>query len=99
MFAFGLRIGTVTRMAVTENALIGVLGTASGVLFGWLLLDWLVGGLIPQAYPDLGIVTYIAPSTLLTAVALGVVAVACAPLFTLRKLRRMDIPATLRVVE
>jgi hypothetical protein len=33
------------------------------------------------------------------AVVLGTAAVAAAPLFTLRKLRRTDIPATLRVVE
>jgi hypothetical protein len=30
---------------------------------------------------------------------LGVVAVALAPLLTIRRMRRMDIPATLRVVE
>jgi hypothetical protein len=30
---------------------------------------------------------------------MGVVAVAVAPLLTIRKLRRMDVPGTLRVVE
>ena len=99
MFAFGLPPRTVMRMDVTESAVIGVLGTAMGLLFGWLLLGWLVTGLIPQAYPELGIVTYIAPSTLAIAVTLGVFAVAAAPLLTLRKLRRMDIPSTLRVTE
>ena len=38
-------------------------------------------------------------STLLTAVLFGVVAVAVAPVLTLRRLRRMDIPSTLRVME
>lgn len=99
MFAFGLPTRSVIRMAIAESTMIGVLGTTSGVLFGWLLLGWLVRGIIPQAYPDLGIATYVAPDTLLTAFALGVVAVGCAPLFTLRKLRRMDIPSTLRVIE
>jgi putative ABC transport system permease protein len=37
--------------------------------------------------------------TLLTAVAFRVAAVVVAPLFTARRLRRMDIPGTLRVVE
>jgi putative ABC transport system permease protein len=97
MFAFGLPVRTVMRMAVTESAVVGVLGTALGILCGWVLLGWLVSSLIPQAYPDLGIVASIAPATLLTAVGLGVGAVAVAPLFTLRRLRRMDIPSTLRV--
>ena len=99
MFAFGLPTRSVMRMAVTESAVVGVLGTGMGLLLGWLLLGWLVTSLIPQAYPDLGIVTYIAPSTLAIAVTLGVFAVAAAPLFTLNKLRRMDIPSTLRVTE
>jgi putative ABC transport system permease protein len=37
--------------------------------------------------------------TAAAAVLLGAAAVAAAPLFTLRRLRRTDIPATLRVVE
>jgi putative ABC transport system permease protein len=41
----------------------------------------------------------VAPATYLTAAVLGVVAVALAPVLTLRRFRRMDIPATLRVVE
>jgi putative ABC transport system permease protein len=35
----------------------------------------------------------------LAALVLGVLAVAIAPLLTVRRLRRMDIPGTLRVVE
>lgn len=97
MFAFGLPVRTVMRMAVTESAVVGALGTALGILCGWVLLGWLVSSLIPQAYPDLWIVSYLAPATLLTAVVVGVGAVAAAPLFTLRRLRRMDIPSTLRV--
>jgi putative ABC transport system permease protein len=41
----------------------------------------------------------VSAGTVLTAVVLGVVAVALAPLLTVRRLRRMDIPGTLRVVE
>ncbi len=99
MFAFGLRLRTVLRMATTEGAVIGVLGTAAGLAAGWVLLGWLVRSLLPETLPDIGIVTLLAPSTVLTAVGLGVLAVALAPLLTSRKLRRMDIPSTLRVME
>ena len=99
MFAFGLRLRTVLRMAIVESGTIGVLATGAGIAAGWLLLDWLVQSLIPDTLPDLGIVTFLAPSTVLTAVILGTAAVALAPLLTGRKLRRMDIPSTLRVME
>lgn len=99
MFAFGLRPRTVLRMGIVESLVIGVLGTAVGLGVGWLLLDWLVTGLLPQTFPDLGIVTAVSARTWLTAVLLGVVAVTLAPVFTTRKLRRMDIPSTLRVME
>ncbi len=99
MFAFGLPVPRVIRMAVTESAVMGVLGTALGVVLGWLLLGWLISDLLPRAYPDLGIVSHIAPRTLATAAGVGVLAVAMAPLLTIRKLRAMDIPSTLRVVE
>lgn len=99
MFAFGLPLRTVVRSSVMEAALTGALGTVIGVVAGRLLLGFLVRVLIPQTFPDLGIVVEVAGSTLGTAVALGVVAVALAPLLTVPKLARMDLPATLRVVE
>ena len=99
MFAFGLPTRSVLRMAIVESTVVGVLGTGLGLLVGWLLLGWLVNSLLPQTFPDLGITTYLAPSTIGVALGLGVLAVAVAPVFTLRKLRRMDIPSTLRVME
>ena len=57
MFAFGLPTRSVVGMEVVESLLIGVLGTAIGLLGGWLLLDWLVTSLLPTTLPDLGIVT------------------------------------------
>jgi putative ABC transport system permease protein len=99
MLAFGLRTGTVLRMGVVESFVIGVLGTAVGLGTGWLLLDWLVSSLIPDTMPDLGLVTAISTTTVVTALVVGVVVVALAPVFTLRKLWRMDVPSTLRVME
>ena len=52
-----------------------------------------------DTFPDLGIAIVVSPATLATALGLGVLAVAIAPLLTVRKLRRMDLPATLRVME
>jgi putative ABC transport system permease protein len=49
--------------------------------------------------PDLGMDVVVSAETVLTAVVLSAIAVALAPLLTVRRLRRMDIPGTLRVVE
>ncbi len=99
MFAFGLPARAVMTTEVVESLLVGLLGTALGVLGGWLLLRWLVTSLLPGTVPDLGIVTDVATRTLVLAVLMGVIAVAAAPVLTARKLLRMDIPSTLRVVE
>jgi putative ABC transport system permease protein len=99
MFAFGLPSRTVMTMAVVESVIIGVTGTVIGVVTGRLVLEWLIRVLLPESFPEIGILPTLSSSTVATAVVLGTVAVALAPLFTMRRLRRMDIPATLRVME
>jgi putative ABC transport system permease protein len=99
MFAFGVPVRTVLRIATIESLLIGLVGTAVGLGVGWLLLDWLTTSVLPETFPDFGIVTAVTANTWFTAIALGVIAVTVAPLLTIRKLRRMDIPSTLRVME
>jgi putative ABC transport system permease protein len=99
MFAFGLPVRTVLGLIMIESLIIGVIGTAVGVLAGRVLLQWLITVLIPETVPDLGVIIDVTPSTYLVALVLGVLAVALAPVLTVRRLRRMDIPATLRVVE
>ena len=99
MFAYGLPVRTVLGMAVAESAVLGIMATLLGLLGGYLLLQWVVAVLIPNTIPDLGVVAVIEPLTLATAVLLGVVAVAVAPLFNLLKLRKMDVPSSLRVME
>jgi putative ABC transport system permease protein len=49
--------------------------------------------------PDLEAVVTLAPASIVAAALVGIGAVALAPLLTARRLRRMDIPSTLRVVE
>jgi putative ABC transport system permease protein len=99
MFAFGLPTRTVLALAMAESALIGVLATLLGMAAGVALTWWLVQGLFTQTVPDLMLVTAIDPFTFVVATLVGIVAVALAPVLILRRLRNMDIPATLRVVE
>lgn len=99
MFAFGLPVRRVLGMAVVESALVGGLGTVAGIAGGRAILAYLVNVELDRTFPDLGIETVLATRTLLLAALLGVVAVAIAPLLGARRIRRMDIPSTLRVVE
>jgi putative ABC transport system permease protein len=55
--------------------------------------------LLEDTLPDLGAVVTLAPGSVLIAALVGIGAVALAPLLMVRRLRRMDVPATLRVIE
>jgi putative ABC transport system permease protein len=99
MMAFGVPARTVLGMTATESVLIGVLGTVAGVAAGYGLLAWLTTTTIASVMPEIGVTTALSAGTIAAAVLLGTAAVAAAPLFTLRKLRRTNIPATLRVAE
>jgi putative ABC transport system permease protein len=79
--------------------LVGVLGTVMGIVAGRGLLGWMTDTQMDQTMPDVGVVPYVSPGTLVIALLLGVGAVAIAPLFTARRVRGVDIPSTLRVVE
>ena len=63
------------------------------------VLDWTVGLTVAETMPELALRPALAPAITVIAFLSGVVAVAIAPLLTIRRLRRPDIPATLRVVE
>lgn len=99
LFAFGLPVRRVLWMDVAEALLIGLLGTGIGLLAGAAVLRWVTTSLVGSTMPELGLVTTMSTTTVVTAVLLGVVAVALAPVLTLRRLRRMDIPKALRIVE
>lgn len=99
LFAFGLPIRRILRMDIIEALLIGLLGTAIGLLAGMAMLQWITTSLIGNTMPELGLDATLSVATVGTAILLGVVAVAVAPLLTIRRLRRMDIPTTLRIVE
>jgi putative ABC transport system permease protein len=99
MFAYGLRVRTVLGMSTAEQLVTGVLGAGAGIGAGYLVLRWIVEGLMPNTLPDIGMRAFLAPPSVAGAFALAVLAVGLAPLLTTRRLRRMDIPATLRVIE
>jgi len=99
MFAFGVPLRSVVLGLVAESALIGVVATVAGIGLGLALLSWIAGSLLPTTLPELAVEPVVGLSTYVTAAVLGVVAVAVAPLLTVRRLRRMDLPSTLRVVE
>ncbi|MFC5175220.1 FtsX-like permease family protein [Nocardioides taihuensis] len=98
MFAFGLPPRVVMTMAVVENALIGVLGTLLGIVGGFAGLSYIVSG-FDQVMPDLAVEPTLSATTVVTTFVLGVLVVGLAPLLGVRRERRMDIPAALRVVE
>lgn len=99
MRAFGLPVRSIMGVVVKESVLIGIAATVIGIGAGLVFLQWMLGSLATTTLPDLGIQRYLSPTTLLLAVAVGIVAVATAPLFLTRRIRHMDIPDTLRVME
>jgi putative ABC transport system permease protein len=99
MFAFGVPVPTATRLAVIEGLLMGVAATVLGLAAGLVLTGWVVKGVVPDTFPDIGLVVALSGGSVIAAALLGTAAVALAPLFTARRMRRMDIPSTLRVVE
>ena len=98
MFAFGLPPRVVLGISVAENAVTGALGTLAGIGAGFLALRYIVAG-FDQVAPDLSVEATLSPASVATTLVLGILVVALAPLLGARRLRRMDIPATLRVVE
>ena len=98
MYAFGVPTRLVMAMAVVESAIIGLLGTLVGLAGGYVALSYVVSG-FDDVTPELLVVPTLSTVTVLSTVILGVLVVAVAPVFGIRRERRMDIPATLRVVE
>lgn len=99
MRAFGLPVRSVLGLTTAETVLLGTVGTALGIAGGYAVLLWMTSTTIPTVMPEIGVTATLTTPTMLAALLLGVGAVAIAPLLTLRRLTRLDLPATLRVVE
>lgn len=99
MFAFGVRVRTVTLINMAESAAVGLLGTVVGLAVGYGVVWWMVEVLFDDTFPELGLVVDLAPATIAVSLGLGVVVVAVAPVLAVRRLVRMEIADTLRVME
>lgn len=99
MFAFGVPLRSAIRIAVTESLIVGTLGALLGIALGLAVVQWVLSTILPDTVPELGVAVTITAGSLATAALVGIAAVALAPLLTARRLRQMDVPATLRVVE
>ncbi|MFZ5846300.1 MAG: FtsX-like permease family protein [Actinomycetota bacterium] len=99
MLAFGLPVRTVLTMTSIETVIVGAIGAGLGVAGGYAVLAWMTRTTIPDVMPELGMQAVLTSTTIWQALALGILTVAIAPLFTLRRTRRMDIPSALRVME
>jgi len=99
MFAFGLPVRTVTRMCMLENLIVGVLGTLAGIGLGYAVMVWLMTQRMATQMRELDFSITLSPATLAWAVGIGIGVVALTPLLSMRKMVRMDIPSTLRVME
>jgi putative ABC transport system permease protein len=99
MAAFGVPLRRLLGIEVAESMVLGLIGTIVGLALGIALVAWVVDAKMSEMLPDLAIPLAVAPGTLLAAVGIGVVVVGLAPLLMARRLRRMDLPGTLRLVE
>ncbi len=99
MFAFGVPVRRVLGVLVTEGLLLGLLATVLGVVLGYGLLLWILRVILPRSAPDLWVPLAMDVPTLAVTLAAGVAVIGLAPVLTVRKLRRMDVPSTLRVLE
>ncbi|MHB8780503.1 MAG: ABC transporter permease [Candidatus Geothermincolia bacterium] len=98
MAAYGIRVRTLLRVSMIESGVIGAFGTLGGLGLGYLVLEWILDR-AASTIPELDMAVTLYPSTIGITFMLGVVVVALAPLLTARRLRRMDVPSTLRVME
>jgi putative ABC transport system permease protein len=64
-----------------------------------LLVRWMINTTLPDTFPEFGVTPSLGAGSILVTLVAGIGAVTLAPLMTARRLRRMDVPATLRVVE
>ncbi len=99
MRAFGLPTRTVLGVIIKESVIVGAIATVIGLIGGVVFLRWMLASLATTTLPDVGIDVYLSPTTILIAAIVGIASVAVTPLLLARRLRRMNLPGTLRVVE
>ena len=99
MFAFGVPIRRVTRMAAVENLLSGSLATIVGIGIGVFAVGRILDMVMNLTMPDIWLMQSLSPVTFFLAIIVGVVLAAAVPILNVRKMAGMDIPSALRVQE
>ena len=99
MFAYGIPVRRVIANLSMEGLLLCAAAAVLGALFGYALLLWMVLYLMPTAIPEIGPIVSVNPIEMALYFAVALVAVALAPVFSARKMNKMSIPGTLRVME
>ncbi|MDE0320107.1 MAG: hypothetical protein OXI97_09515 [Acidimicrobiaceae bacterium] len=99
MFAYGVSVRRVTANLSAEGLLLGVAAVVLGALFGYALLLWMALFLMPTAVPDVGMIVSVRWWEMAVYFVLALAAIAVAPVFPGRKLKKMFIPGQLRVME
>ena len=99
MFAYGVPVRRVIANLSMEGLLLCAAAAVLGVLFGYALLLWMVLYLMPTAIPEIGPLVSVNPLEMVLYFAVALIAVALAPVLGARKMNKMSIPGTLRVME
>ncbi len=99
MFAFGIRIRTALRVAITENLLTSALGTVFGCVLGFMILVFMLTQVFGNVMPDIEVTVALHLLTFGAAALVGLLAAVLTPTLNVGRMTRMDIPATLRVME
>lgn len=101
MMALGNRRIDVFRLVITENVLIGVIGSSTGLLIG-VILAWVISAIgIPMPPPPSSEVGYraqiqVVPKELVLAFTIGLVATVSASIFPARRVTRIPVVDALR---
>jgi len=99
MMAFGIGVPRVVFVGVIESLLLGLAGTAVGLGLGLAVLQWILDLVFPAAVPQLAVLRSVTTSSFVVTALIGLAATSTAPTLVARRLRRMNLPGTLRYVE
>jgi putative ABC transport system permease protein len=99
MFAFGLKPRTVLWVQMGENFLLGIVGTGIGVAVGFPMLHQFMAARMENMLENFGLLVSVAPLTMVLIVLVTAGVVTLTPVVNYRRLLRIDIPNTLRVME
>lgn len=99
MLAFGVPVGRVVAAAAQESLVLGLAGVGVGIGLGMAVLAWVLSTVFPAAVPDLAVIRATNTGSYLVTALIGTAAAVTAPVLVTRRLRRMNLPGTLRHVE